>query len=49
MVKDREKPILTYLKLGKWRLTDVEPTHRLGGLVVDGKCPPKTPFLVTIE
>ena len=24
MVKDREKPILTHLKLGKWRLTDVE-------------------------
>ena len=48
MVKDREKPILTHLKLGKWRLTDVEPTHRLG-LVVDGKCPLKTPFLVTIE
>ena len=25
MVKDRENLILTHLKLGKWRLTDVEP------------------------
>ena len=34
MIKDKEKPILTYLKLGKWRLTDVEPTHRLGLMVM---------------
>ena len=34
MVKDKEKPILTYLKLGKWRLTDVEPTHWLGLMVM---------------
>ena len=30
MVKDREKPILTHLKLGKWRLTDVEATTPAG-------------------
>ena len=34
MIKDKGKPILTYLKLGKWRLTDVEPTHRLGLMVM---------------
>ena len=30
MVKDREKPILTHLKLGKWRLTDVEANTPAG-------------------
>ena len=30
MVKDRKKPILTHLKLGKWRLTDVEATTPAG-------------------
>ena len=30
MVKDREKLILTHLKLGKWRLTDVEANTPAG-------------------
>ena len=30
MAKDREKPILTHLKLGKWRLTDVEANTLAG-------------------
>ena len=34
MILDSKNQYRTHLKLGKWRLTDVEPSHRLG-LVVD--------------
>ena len=34
MVIDMKNQYRTHLKLGKWRLTEVEPPHRLG-LVVD--------------